>query len=40
MKLCDTPQIELAIKGAKSSTTKLFHEFIFNSDKNKRNYSN
>ena len=40
MKLGNINQIGLAIKGAKSSTIKLVHEFIFNSDKNKRNRNN
>ena len=40
MKLCDIPLIESEIKGAKSNTTKLVHEFIVNSDKNKRNHRN
>ena len=40
MKLCDISQMNLAIKGAKLNTTKLVHEFVFGSDKNKRNRNN
>ena len=40
MKLGNINQIEFSIKRANSGTFKLVHEFIFNSDKNKRNRNN